>query len=171
MSYHYRPHPVRGVPGQVQLGEGYTPVRPGWGYPCRGVPHLGYPSSDLAGGPPAGGYPTLGTPHQTWMGGSPARGSPTLGTPPLDLARGGTPAGRGYPRWSTWYGAIGMPLAFTQEDLLVVRYGPVRSRMFLMKTNRNRKYLEKALMCVHNVRSEGSGGDIDKSQSLTININ
>ena len=91
--------------------------------PDRGVPLLG------------GGYPTLGTPCWTWLGGTPpwvpsiepGRGLPLPeGTPPwvppIRPGRGGTPAG-GYPtsvnRWSTWYAAVGMPLAFTQEDFLV----------------------------------------------------
>ena len=60
----------------------YPPIRPGWG-----VPHLGYPLSDLAGGCPLpedtppqvtppirpgwGGTPPSGTPPpcQTWLGG------------------------------------------------------------------------------------------------------
>ena len=107
-------------------------------------PHLGggYPVQVQPGGYPSqvqvGGYPTLGTPCQTWSG-----GYPTLGPPPSDLAGGSTPPqvpppvrpwitpphvrpGRGVPRQgdtppsSTWYAAIGMPLAFTQEDFLVV---------------------------------------------------
>ena len=73
------------------------------------------------GGTPAGGYPSV----QFWMG-YPSR---------LDLT--GVPSSRGYPlprqgaphqgvplpvqdnKWSTWYTAVGMPLAFTQEDFLV----------------------------------------------------
>ena len=62
-----------GVPGQVQMGGGGTlarsrwgdpcqvpPIRPGEGYPWQGVPHLGYPPSDLVGA-----FPLLGgTPPQ-----------------------------------------------------------------------------------------------------------
>ena len=72
---------------------------PGGGgvYPCRG----GTPSWVT---PP---------PRQTWPG-----GYPTLGTPPrLNLAEGGYPTSGN--RWSTWHAAVGMPLAFTQEDFLV----------------------------------------------------
>ena len=78
-----------GYPGQVYVGG------PCWGYPtssasCQtwGLPHLGYPSSDLVRGYPAGGYPTSVN------------------------------------RWSTWYAAMGMPLAFTQEDFLFLEMLP-----------------------------------------------
>ena len=100
----------------------------------------GYPPSDLARGYPCrgGGSPTLGTPCQTWLGGTPAWGTPPQ-VPPLDLAGGdliyptsGTPCQTwpgGYPcwgvphlGWSTCYAAVGMPLAFTQEDFLVFIY-------------------------------------------------
>ena len=112
--------PARGTPPQVPPGQtwlrvplpgGTTPlVRPGWGYHCWGVPHLGYT-------PP---------PHQTWLGGYSCWGDPTSGTPhpPSDLAGGRYPCW-GYPtsahRWSTWYAAVGMPLAFTKEDFLVFK--------------------------------------------------
>ena len=97
-------YPTSGIPCQTWMGgtpaTGY-PIRPGWGYPCWGVPHLRYS-------------------HQTWLG-VPLLGVPHLRYPPSDLA-GGTPAG-GYPtsgnRWSTWYAAVSMPLAFTQEDIPV----------------------------------------------------
>ena len=65
-----------------------------------GVPHLRYPhppSSDLA------------------------RGYPTLGTPPSDLARV-VPRWGGTPPSSTSYAAVGMPLAFTQENFLAYDY-------------------------------------------------
>ena len=79
------------------------PIRPGWGYPNGGapigVPHLGYPPSDLA----------------RWV---PHQGVAHLGYPPIGPGRG-TPMG-GYPTSGrTWYAAVGMPLAFTQEDFLV----------------------------------------------------
>ena len=111
------PHPGRG---------GDTPARgtPVGGYPTSGTPNRTWPGGTLARG---WGYHTSGTPHQTWPGG----GVPHLRYPPLsDLARGvpqlGYPSirpGRGgggvYPTsgngWST---AVGMPLAFTQEDFL-----------------------------------------------------
>ena len=79
----------------------------------REVPHL------------ARGYPTLGTPHQTWLGGGtlPGGGIPPDGgtppqVPPCQIWLGGTPA-RGN-RWSTWYAAVGMSLAFTQENFFVL---------------------------------------------------
>ena len=86
----------------------YPLVRPGWGVPqpggtptsdtppCQtwlGIPHLGYPPSDLAGGYPDGGVPPPRVPpHQTWPGGTPPQ------VPPLssDLA-GGYPDGGGTP--------------------------------------------------------------------------
>ena len=53
-----------------------TPIRPGWGAPCQGVPHLRYPTHQTwPGGTPCEGYPargysTSGAPHQTWPGGT-----------------------------------------------------------------------------------------------------
>ena len=75
------------------------------------------------------------TPSQVWLGGVPHPRS-TWGTPPdlgwgtsLDLGRG-TPPELGWgnpPRQisvaSTCYAAGGMPLAFTQEDFLVISFG------------------------------------------------
>ena len=110
-------------PGEIQVGG--TPARPNLGYPCqRGypnvgvpwpggtppeVPHLGYPLSDLAGG------------YLNWRG-TLMGGYPTSATPPVRLGWVGYPDG-GYPtsdnRWSTWYAAVGMPLAFTKEDFLI----------------------------------------------------
>ena len=111
---------VGGLPGVHPPWQGALP-----GVPLAGGPHLRYPPSrgthpkytPLAGGPhpeyplpPAGG-PAWGTPQQ---------GRPCLGYPP---AGGPHP---GYPpspiRSSiacTCYAAVGMPLAFTQEDFLV----------------------------------------------------
>ena len=72
-----RPGPEGGVP-HPDPGRGYSPVEPARGYPCWGgcvscwgVPHLGYPPSDLVGGYPCrggvpcqGGYPAgEGVPH------------------------------------------------------------------------------------------------------------
>ena len=111
-------------PSQVQLG----------GYPCREVPHLRYPPSDLAeevplpGGyapvRPSRGVPPAGRPHPQVPPSDLARGNPTLGIPPSDLARGypllgishlryphWTCPGVGYPR-QTWLGgtpARGVP--------------------------------------------------------------
>ena len=103
--------PVRhgwGVPWQGVPHLGYPPVRPGWGVPRQGVPHLRYhPVGPGWGVPPTGGYPTLGDPPH-----------------PSDLAWG-VPQWEGVSHlvqdnwWSTWYAAVGMPLAFTQEDFLL----------------------------------------------------
>ena len=98
----------RGYPSQVrQGGGGVTPARSRrggipWPAPARGVPHFGYsPWSDLAGG-----YPTSGTPpYQTWPGVPLLRGSMMI----LSIH---TPT-------RTADTAVGMPLAFTQEDFLV----------------------------------------------------
>ena len=141
-----------------------TPIRPGhwvpqWGYPTSGTPvrpGSGLPQpgrSDLTGGttpwvlPPsdlAGGTPTRGTPpqvpHQSGLTGglSPAGGIPPW-VPPGQTWLGGTPMG-GYPTvGNTWYAAVSMPPAFTQEDLfgiffyvryccLIVFHGSIMSR-------------------------------------------
>ena len=90
------------------------PIEPGWG------PHLGYPPSDLGGGGGTllGGTPPRVPPHQTWPVG------PHLRYPPIGLGRGR--GGGGYPttgnRWRTSHAAVVMPLAFTQEDFLVVLF-------------------------------------------------
>ena len=93
-----------GYPGQVQMGGGCTPARSDGGGGQRGT--LGRSRQGVPQPGPAGvGYPTLGPP------------------PPSDLARGVPLRGGGYPtsgkRWISWYAAVGMPLAFTQEDFLV----------------------------------------------------
>ena len=120
---------VGGYPSQVQVG--VPQPGPGRGYPDGGYPnggtsmgvsHLGYPMSYLAGGYPSGGYPNQGGPHLRYppsdlAGGYPDRGTPPQVPPQSDLA-GGYPTG-GTPLSSTWYTAVGMPLAFTQEDFLV----------------------------------------------------
>ena len=92
-------YPPQTWPGVPQWGYSIGPGQgiPQWG---GGVCHLGYPPSDLAGGYPDGGYPTSGTPLSNLVGGYPNGGVPTSG--------------------STWYAAVGMPLAFTQEDFLVI---------------------------------------------------
>ena len=51
----------------LYTSRGVTPARSG-----GGVPHLGYPPSDLVGGTPARGYPSVRPGH----GGTPARGTP-----------------------------------------------------------------------------------------------
>ena len=133
-------HSLLGVGGYPTSGTP-SPLDLAGGYPSQGVPNLGYPPSDLAGWNPDGGYPTLGKPPVRPGWGYPSQGDPTSGTPLLDLARGylnggystsgtppppsnltggGTPTAWGYPTsGSTWYAAVGMPLAFTQEDFLV----------------------------------------------------
>ena len=133
------PHLGRGYSGQVHMGMGGGVLQPGeaGGYPCRGVLHLGYPCQTWPGGTLPGGYPTLGTPlsdlvrgYPRW--GYPAGRYPTLGTPHQTWPGGvgySPPfqvdlAGVGYPTsgstWSTRYAAVGMPLAFKQEDFLVL---------------------------------------------------
>ena len=82
---------------------------------------MGLPMGGTQGGTWQGGYPTLGTPlpHQTWPGGIPMGGIPPWVSPLSDLA-GGVPLPGVYPTSSsTWYAAVGMPLAFRQEDFLV----------------------------------------------------
>ena len=65
--------------------------------------------------------PRGGTPARSWWG-VPLPGGTPPQIPPTGSAQGGTSAW-GYPtsgnRWSTWYAAVGMPLAFTQGDFLV----------------------------------------------------
>ena len=86
-----------GVPKQGPAGgEGGTQARSSQG---------GYPSQVQLEGVPLTGGPHLGNPHQTRLGGTPA-------------GVGGYPTSA--QRWSTLYAAVGMPLAFTQEDFLVV---------------------------------------------------
>ena len=105
-----------GYPGQVQTGGDPSQVQ------------FRYPPCQTSSG---GGYPARGTPPRvpSQLGGTPAvGGTPPQVLPPIRPSRGGTPAGVGgggcYPttgnRWSTWYAAVGMPLAFTQEDFLVL---------------------------------------------------
>ena len=93
---------ARGTPPQV------LPPHQTW----PGVPHLGYPPSQTWPGVPDLRYPP---PNR------PGRGYPCWGEPHLAPVRPG--GGGGVPtlvnRWSTWYAAVGMPLAFTQEDFPV----------------------------------------------------
>ena len=82
---------TQGVVPRAGMG---TPTRSGWVYPSCGTPWQGW-----------------GIPHQVRT-----RGVPKMGYPP---------AGMGYPpvqdsRWSTWYVTVFVPLAFTQEDCLVL---------------------------------------------------
>ena len=132
--------PVRPGWGVPHLG--YPPVRPGWG-----APWWGYPTSGTSHwtwlGVPWWGYPTLGTPGRPGRGvpwqGVPWWGVPCLKYPPHWTWPGGTPPWippnwtwlGGVPRWGgyptsggTWYTAVGMPLAFTQEDFLVYLWVP-----------------------------------------------
>ena len=138
-----------GYPSQVQIG-GYAsqvqwgvPPHRTWlggtppqvppsdlaeGYPYQG----GTPHQTWVGGTPAGGYPISGTPLSDLAGDTLGGGGVLhLGYPPIGPGWGGTPPsdlGRGVPlyppsprnRWSTWYAALGMPLAFTQEDFRIL---------------------------------------------------
>ena len=117
-----------GNPSQVQVGGTPTGGYPNWGgYPSRGYPTLGTPHQTWWGVPWRGGYPTSGTPCQTWWGtpiwtwwpGVPQVGGTPPQVPPVRPGWG-VPWLGGVPIWSsTWYAAVGMPLAFTQEDFLV----------------------------------------------------
>ena len=89
------------------------------GYPCWGVPHLGYPRQTWLGGT-LPGIPHLRYPHQTWLGGTSAGGYPTLGTPigpgSGEPCQGGTPPqvppsdlAVGYPCWGV--PNLGYPLS------------------------------------------------------------
>ena len=94
-------------PGQVQT---------------RGVPWPGPTGGGVPQPGPMGGTPSQVQWRYTQGGVPPSRN----GVPPWQ----GVPStGRGYPppryrttddRWSTWYAAVGMPLAFMQDDFLVV---------------------------------------------------
>ena len=92
-----------GYPIQVQVGGGY-PIQvqvggaPAWGTPWQGMP--------TQGTPPQGGHPPRVPPHPGLGGG------PTQGTPPPPPSRSSSIA-------CSCYAAVGMPLAFTQEDFLV----------------------------------------------------
>ena len=90
-----------GTRARSSRGGGYlSQVQPGGGPRWWGTPPRVPPVRPGRGGTLAGEYHTSGTPlHQTWPGGVPRQGG---GTPPS----------------STWYAAVGMPLAFTQEDFL-----------------------------------------------------
>ena len=131
---YYRPHPKDGgrycfqFVCQSTYGGG-TPVRSGWGgHPIPGLAGGGTPSQVWLGGVPhprsGWGYPPttrsgwgtppdlgLGTPQDLGLGTPPDMG---LGTPP--------PPGPGTGIASTCYAAGGMPLAFTQEDFLIIVY-------------------------------------------------
>ena len=130
------PHPRSGwggTPSQAWVG-GYPIPGLCWGYPIPGLggglPHprsgWGYPGYHLArsgwwGYP---GYP----PGQVWMGGVTPLGQvwmvgATQDTPPPPGLDGVTPPPpiRQSSIASTCYAADGMPLAFTQEDFLVLK--------------------------------------------------
>ena len=131
----------RGYPIQLQVvgvphpapGGGYPSSWPG-GYPIQlqvgGTPSSwpgGYPIPCLGGGtPPAGvpppsrGYPPTGVPP--WQEVPPGWGTPCWGIPPAGgtLPAGVPPPQLGYPPTPVLAAAaVGMPLAFTQEDFLV----------------------------------------------------
>ena len=116
------PHPGLhwggGTPSQVLVGG--TPSQVWMG----GTP--GNPHHDWMGYPPGqvwmleGGYHQV-PPHHDWMGYPPprpgldGRGDGTPGTPPTMIGWGTPP-----PSSSTCYASGGVPLAFTQEDFLVL---------------------------------------------------
>ena len=111
----YPPFFLMGVPH----GKGYPPtIGTGWRYP---PPNLGrgYPHADLGRGYPSVQIWERGTPPvQTWEG----------GTPPIQVRLGGG----GTPNRNiacTCYAAGGMPIAFTQEDFLVLTMQWLRLRL------------------------------------------
>ena len=86
-----------------------------------GVPHPRFPGLD--GGVPHSQVRTGGTPSQVWDGGCTLSQVRTGGYPFPDLNKGGTPPTpsiRQSSIASNCYAAGGMPLAFTQEDFLVL---------------------------------------------------
>ena len=89
------PGQVLMVPPAIKTWLGYSPTL-GWGTPSTIKTWLGYPPPDLGWGTP----PTI----KTWLG------YPPPPTHPLDSSSIA----------STCYAAGGMPLAFTQEDFLVL---------------------------------------------------
>ena len=98
------------TPSQAWIGwipprHGVHPPRPGMGYPPprHGT---GYPPRHGMGYPPRDG---MGYPPQTWDG-----------VPPPGHGTGYPPSPRQISIASTCYAAGGMPLAFTQEDFLVL---------------------------------------------------
>ena len=120
-------YPISGLGGYPISGPGggYSISGPGQVTPISGLGGgttsqvWGGTSSQVKGGTPSqvrGGYPISGlggTPSQVWGRGTPSQvWGGTHSTPPPELA-------------STCYGyaAGGMPLAFTQEDCLVIHIG------------------------------------------------
>ena len=103
--------------------EYHPPARSGWGVPQPGDVHLGHPPPGQVrtGGTPVRGHPPGVPPSQVRMVEYPSQRAPTWGQD------GGVPAGPPpgqVSAWSTWYAAVGMSLAFTQEDssLCLIRY-------------------------------------------------
>ena len=125
--------PQEEYPSQVQPG-GYPHASLDSGGGCTAITGGGLPPSSLGrvGVPPSldGGVSPFslggGYPHH-WTGGLPWS---VMGVPPIPRLDGGTyPPWQGWGnpriqdnRWSTWYAAVGMPLAFKQEDCLVNLY-------------------------------------------------
>ena len=107
-----QPGPAGGYPSWP--GGGVTqPGLDGGGYPARSdggylgqVWHGGYSSQVQTGG--TLGYPGRGMHPRRHI---PSRGTPSRGYPPVHDNR-----------WSTWYAAVGISIAFTQEDFLVQWY-------------------------------------------------
>ena len=129
----YPIQPTGGTPSQVQWGGGYhiqlsggTPSQVWEGYPIQSWPEgtpsqvqvrgiLGYPQPGMDGVPPSQNWMGYPTPCQEWMG-SPQPGLD--GVPPGQNWMGYPPIRQSIA--STCYAAGGMPLAFTQEDFLVL---------------------------------------------------
>ena len=97
------PGPEMGYPPDLRWG---TPPDLRWGYPSR--PGMGYTPPDLGWGNPPTPRPGTKSPPGPKTGYAPGPG--TGYPPPPSIA-------------STWYAAGGMPLAFTQEDFLVINWG------------------------------------------------
>ena len=131
-----QPGPARS--SQVQPGWYPSQVQPGQdgGTPAGGVPGYPHPQPGQNGGylgyplPPGlvrtGGVPQPGstwgtpTPSQVRMGvPQPGGASWVPSWPGQDGGTWGTPPGQDS-TWSTQYAAVGIPLAFMQEDFLVV---------------------------------------------------
>ena len=128
---------ARGVPHL-----GYPPSDLTRGYPCQGgYPTSGTSPSDLAGGYPCWGYLTSGTPCQTWSGGPPVW-VPHLGYTPITPGWGVPLAGRGTPLLVTdgvfdTLRSVCL-LRLTQEDLLCLgnSFAHVSCTFYLSKCSR-----------------------------------